>query len=184
MSSPTISPQNEKQTLLEHLTRSRDAYLRAVNGVTEAQCNARLAPGCWCIKEIAEHVAIAERQMFRLFEKAATSEAPPDLGKDALIGRVAGDRSIKRQAPEVSKPKGKFATLAESVAAWREQREQVIALVQESQEDFRKKRMSHPLAGEIDGYQDLMIVALHAERHAGQIEEIKNSQNFKELKTA
>ena len=44
--------------------------------------------------------------------------------------------------------------------------------------DLRKLKMQGP-AGDVDGYQMLLMAALHTERHAMQVDEIKNDPAYR-----
>jgi hypothetical protein len=47
-----------------------------------------------------------------------------------------------------------------------------------SADDLRGKMFKHPLLGELDGYQAVLVIAAHPQRHALQIEEIKASPEY------
>ena len=48
-------------------------------------------------------------------------------------------------------------------------------------DDLRNKMFKHPLMGELDGYQAVLVIAAHPQRHAMQIEEIKATDSYKEV---
>jgi DinB superfamily len=169
---PNAEQANEKQRLLAHLRESRDRYLQAVGLVPEELSRVKPAQDCWSVLECAEHVAVAEQLMFRSFEKRRPSGEPPNHEKDAVIKTGLLDRTRKRRAPEPAQPAGKFPSLAHAVAEFKAARERTLAHLEQNSEDLRKCSVMHPLVGLIDGYQALSIIALHAERHALQMEEI------------
>jgi hypothetical protein len=53
----------------------------------------------------------------------------------------------------------------------------VIQFVEQHPEDLRASEVSHPhpAAGNVSTYEMVIIIAKHAERHAKQIEEIRNT---------
>jgi hypothetical protein len=55
-----------------------------------------------------------------------------------------------------------------------------IRFAEENTEDLRATEVMHPhpLVGVVSSYEMLIIIARHADRHALQIEEIKNSPVF------
>lgn len=168
----------QKQELLPCLTRSRARVLEVVADVSEDLSRIRLVENSWSILECAEHVAVAERGMFMALERRTRNEAAPDFTKDALIRAVGTDRSRKVPAPERARPSGRFATLSDAVTDFCSARERTITFLQQVDEDLRKSLAVHVL-GTFDAFQYLMIMAAHAERHALQIEEIKNSTAYR-----
>lgn len=163
---------NEKEYLLSRLRQSRERYLQTVSGVPGELSRVRPGDGAWSVLDCAEHVAIAEQLMFRSVEKRRPTAASPDVAKDALIQTVGLDRTRKFSAPEPARPAGRYATLEEAVVAFRAAREVTISFVNQASEDLRASTALHPIAGLIDAYQELLLMALHCERHAAQIEEI------------
>ena len=51
-------------------------------------------------------------------------------------------------------------------------RERTIQFVENCHEDVRTLLIEHPVVGRINGYETLLLIAVHSMRHAGQIEEI------------
>lgn len=172
MTQPAVERENEREELLARLRQSRERYLRSLEGVSEPASRVRPAEGCWSILDCAEHVAVAERQMLALWEKTATP-GQGDPANDARVLAIGGDRSQKQKAPERAAPTGRFATLVEAVENFKANRDRTVAFVQQTKENLREKAVVHPLVSKLDGCQLLTLMALHAERHAGQIEEIK-----------
>ena len=168
---------DEKQDLLARLTASRDRLLAVLADVPEELSRIRPAENAWSVLDCAEHIAIAERGMFSALEKRQLSDAAPDTSRDALIQAFALNRQQKLPAPERAHPKGKFPTLAEAVNDFRCARERTIGYLQGLNENLRKSIALHPF-GSFDSYQFILIMTLHPERHALQIEEIKNSPAY------
>ncbi len=83
------------------------------------------------------------------------------------------DRSQPGESPERIRPKGRFATREETIRTFEERRAANIAYVRETSEPLRERFAPHPFAGVIDGYQWLLLLAAHTDRHAAQIEEIR-----------
>jgi uncharacterized damage-inducible protein DinB len=165
----------ERYQLLTLLENSERKYLGTLEGISDEAAQARLNEGSWSILEIAEHVAASEHGMFRLLELGHEKTTPPNFEVDATIRVVALDRTNKRQAPQGSQPKGRWKTLAEAVEAFRLSRARTREMARDAA-DLRKRGGQHPLVGELDGYQMLLLMALHAARHAAQIEEIKQER--------
>jgi hypothetical protein len=174
------SSANELEFLVNCLEASRGRFLRAVEGVSEAAANVKIGESSWSILHCAEHVATAERQMMTMWNKLAAA-GKGDPAKDAGVPANALNREKKNTAPERSRPNGRYTELSAAIADFRTNRANSIAALQGSSvEDLRGKVVLHPLAGEIDGYQLFRLMAAHAERHAAQVEDIKDHPAYKQ----
>ncbi len=101
--------------------------------------------------------------------------------RDGRILRSGTDRSMRFDASDQSRPRGRFSTLAEAVAHFQAVRERTLRLVRETNEDLRATEVTHPhhVVGVISTYECLLLMGSHAERHALQIEEIKSSPAYR-----
>ena len=175
---PATSSAGEKEILMTRLRQGRDRYLCAFHGVLESSSSWRRTPDSWSITECAEHVAVAEEQMLRAWEKLA-EPGSSDPAKDAAIVAAAHDRTRKNTAPTISEPKGRCESLFDALERFRLARERTLQFAENiSVEELRAKVVPHPLAGKLDGYQLLTLMAVHPERHALQVEEIKTDPDF------
>ena len=176
----TVAAQGEtinRATLLGRLRESREQYLRSLQGVGDEQAHFRQAGGAWCILEIAEHVATAERQMLALWMKLAAPGQSP-RAKDAGVIAAQADRGTKRQAPERSVPNGRYTALADAVRDFETHRANTVSWLENNTDDLRTNVVEHPLAGTVDGVQLLLLMAGHCERHAEQISDIKAQDGY------
>ena len=177
-SAPTASSTGDKEILIARLQQGRNRYLCAFHGVLDSSSAWRRTPGTWSILECAEHVAVAEEQMLRAWEKLAAA-GTSDPAKDAIILALAHDRVRKAKAPQLSEPKGRCESLFEALERFRAARDRTLQYAGSvSVEELRAKVVPHPLVGTLNGYQLLMLMAVHPERHALQVEEIKTDREF------
>jgi hypothetical protein len=176
MTQAAAQHETTREHLVERLRESRERYLSVAGNVPAEAVGFRSAADSWSILEVAEHVAVAERQMLTMWTKLAQA-GEGDPGKDAAMARVA-DRTRKAVAPERSRPSGRYQSLADAVRDFTANREQTIAYAETHFDELRGKIVEHPLAGKLDGYQLLLLMAGHAERHAAQMAEQK--QGFQE----
>lgn len=163
---------SERDELLGMLERSRERFLASIAGVEEVEAGVHAREGSWSILEITEHVTIAEAQMLKAFVKLGR----PGTGNrelDQKLPMFARDRTRKGQSPEGSLPKGRFATLDEARAKFVANRANTMEFLRGLNEDLRAKIVPHPIGGDLDGYQLFLIMALHPERHAAQVNEVK-----------
>jgi hypothetical protein len=155
----------------------KDARLRAY----------RPAPGSWCINEVLEHIALANRYLLLLIEKGtkkALKKADPARIAAALEGyRLTGDRleqigvndSFEWKCPAHMMPSG----MAPAGESWMELEAQkgtlldVLADLRNGEGALHKTGMSVNRLGRLDVYQYLYFLLLHCRRHIGQMEEVE-----------
>jgi hypothetical protein len=168
----------ELKNLIDLLYRTEKDFLGALEGVSAQQCAFRTATGRWTIEEIAEHIVLVEELLQELLTSAAVSTEEPNRGFDEKIHRHAPSRARVVEAPERVRPRGRFANMAESAANFRQIRCKTHQIVQETSTKLRQSRVNHPVAGVIDSYQCLLLLAYHPQRHIGQLDEIKAHADY------
>jgi hypothetical protein len=171
----------ERQAAIGELEESRRNLLAAVEGLTADQWEARRSDDGWSIADCAEHVAAAEMPLERFFATAAGEQPSEEerrkiRGKDDFVRNFLRDRSQRGEAPERIRPKGRFATPEDAIRAFAERRAANIAWVGATAEPLRHRFGQHPFAGLIDGYQWVLFLAAHCDRHAAQIREIRRNE--------
>ncbi len=171
----------DKARLLEALRRGGDAFLGSVAGVDEAACRLRPAENRWSVLECAEHVAVAEEVMLGLATGERKARDPEVPKRDDRILRSGTDRTARFDASDRSQPRGRFSTVAEAVAHFRAMRERTLRFIEQTGEDLRATEVTHPhrAVGVISTYECLLLMGTHAQRHALQIEEVKNSPAYR-----
>jgi len=173
----------ERESLLKNLAESRERLLRMAQDLTREQLHHRPAPGRWTVAECLEHIAVVEGRVLLSIQK--TLEAgPADSSKrsamegqdDALVASVAG-RATRFQAPDVLVPTGRWPDeqLLEEFEAVRHQTRDFAA---GTGADLRRHFYRHPVIGELDLYQWLLLIAAHCDRHRVQSEEVIASPGF------
>jgi hypothetical protein len=170
----------ERAAALAELEASRDRLLRDLDGLTGEQWENRPSPDRWSIGECAEHITAAEVPLPKLYKSPIAVEPPaqerPQIrNKDDYVRRVLRDRSGHQEAPERLHPKGRFPTPEDTVRTFRERRDANLDFVRVTSDALRDWFAPHPFAGLIDGYQWILFLAAHTDRHCEQIEEIRSS---------
>ena len=173
--------ETEKASLLETLRKGGDSFLCSLAGVDEAASRLRPAENRWSVLECAEHVAVAEEVMLGLVTGERKARDPEGSKRDDRILRSGSDRSRRFDASNQSQPRGRFSTLDEAVAHFQAVRERTLRVVEQTREDLRATEVKHPhpAVGVISTYECLLLMGSHAQRHALQIEEIKNSPAYR-----
>jgi len=174
----------EREAALKHLQTTHDAFLQSISGLSEKQWRFKPAPDRWSVAEVAEHITITESTIFGMIQKqvmaspAAPDKRPEVKGKDETILTAVPDRSHKAQAPEFLKPTNRWANHDELVKAFEEERKATMDYVKTTNDDLRDHFAPHPVFGPLDGYQWILLISTHSERHTKQIAEVKADPNF------
>jgi hypothetical protein len=173
--------QAEKDKALQYLETTKQEVLASVKGLSPAQWNFKSAPDRWSVAECMEHIASAEDFLRGMItEQVMKSPAVP--GRDAAkidegIMKMVPDRTVKRQAPEPIKPVNKYGSPEGSEKHFIESRATTEALLKNTP-DLRDHAMAGPAGGPLDGYEWILLISAHSERHTKQIEEVKADPNF------
>jgi hypothetical protein len=172
----------DRAKLVQYLTGARDQVL-AEAALSDAQWSFKPGPDRWSVGEVVEHLALAESLIFDLQQKmvagpAATAEQRAAAqGKDEMLLKIIPDRTQKATAPEPLQPAKRLGSRAEVLAAFEERRGKTIAYASKTTDDLRGRVGDSPL-GPLDGYQWLLFIGAHTERHLGQIREVKAHADF------
>jgi hypothetical protein len=171
----------EEEKALQYLESTKKAVLEAAKGLTPAQMNFKPAPDRWSVAECLEHIASAEDYLRDLItEKVMKSPDVPGRDVSAIdegIMKGVPDRSTKRQAPEALKPVNKYGSPEGSEKHFVESRATTESLLKNTP-DLRQHAMAGPAGPAMDGYEWIILIAAHSERHTKQIEEVKADPNF------
>jgi uncharacterized damage-inducible protein DinB len=169
--------QAEKEQLLLLLRESREKFLNSFTGVSDEQSHRKPAEDRWSVLDTVEHLTTAETIQCKLVTTQRAPRAADAPNREKVFLQVIADRSHKAQSPESARPRGRFANLAEAAAQFKASRESAIRFVETTTEDLRatQVRHPHPAAGDVSTFEMLIIMAKHAERHALQIEEIRET---------
>ncbi len=173
----------EKTNMKEVLQNSLRKFNDAISTLSEPQLNFRPAPGKWTIAECIEHITLAELKFPEILEAAMQKPANPAMRskievQDGEIQPKMTSREWKASSPEIFKPSNKFASAAEAITVFQNQRTKTIVYIETTRDDLRNRYWKHPLTGKIDLYQTLILMSAHLERHIEQIENVKSANGF------
>lgn len=173
--------QGEKDRALQYLESTKRNVLDATKGLSEAQWNFKPAPDRWSVAQVMEHIAAAEDLLLDTTkEKVMTSPAGEpgrDFRKtDEAVLMMVPDRSHKAQAPEPLVPNNRFGSPDASIKHFVESRTTTEDFLK-STPGLRDHVMDSPI-GKLDGYEFVLFIAAHSERHTKQINEVKADPNF------
>lgn len=172
--------QKDRDQLVEHLEKTRDAFVASVKGLSDAQLKYRPSLESWTIADCAEHITLSEDLMFKDFQDDFLSLTPaPDRKTETTDEKVleyGTDRAKRRAKAEAAyQPKGRWATIPETLDHFQKSRKRTLETAQTTQEDLRGRVHEK---SKMDAYQFLLILSAHTQRHTLQIAEIKASPGF------
>jgi len=174
----------DRDRLISNLEQTRKNYTQALENVSEAQWKFKPAPERWSIAECAEHIAVTEPMLLGMVQKTLagqpTAEFKGNAGSDAKIANAMTDRSKKFTAPKEVAPTGRFATKAETIAAFNKHRDVTIDLVKTTKLDLRSYGAKGP-AGPMDASQWLLLISGHTDRHIAQMKEVMAHPDYPNL---
>jgi hypothetical protein len=167
----------DKQFLLTQLQETREIFLNSFAGVTEEQSRIKPAPDRWSVLDTVEHLTTAEGIQIKLISTQRTPRPADAPNREGAFLHMIPQRVHKMESPEGAKPIGRFATLAEATEQFKTTRAGVIQFLDQYTENLRGSEVKHPhpAAGMVSICEMLVAMAMHAKRHAAQIEEIRKS---------
>jgi uncharacterized damage-inducible protein DinB len=174
---PTPAVMIDKQFLLAQLQETRDIFLSSFAGVTEEQSRVKPAADRWSVLDTVEHLTTAEGIQLKLISTQRTPRPADAPNREHAFLQMIPQRVHKMESPEGAKPMGRFATLSEATEQFKKTRAGVIQFLEQYTEDLRCSEVKHPhpAAGMVSICEMLVAMAMHAKRHAAQIEEIRKS---------
>ena len=171
----------DRESAMKYLETTKKNIEEAVKGLSEAQFNFKAGPDRWSVAQVLEHIAAAEDLMRGMIEtQVLKAPAAPDRDVkkiDAMVLAGVPDRSHKFQAPEPLKPTNRFGTPAETLKHFQESRKKTEDLLKNTP-DLRDHATDSPMGQKLDGYEWILFVAAHSDRHTKQILEVKADPNF------
>ena len=175
------------QELVDAISRFRESLLKHVSGLSEAQLSYKPEDGEWSLSDILHHLALTDeangKLTSRALKHAAERNVPPDPTPDesvltCLDEPAARISNVKATAPDFVRPQSHLSA-TESLTRLAASRERMVqAIEQLSQYDLTQLKYPHPVLGDLDMYQWILIAGGHEGRHVGQIKRIKAEAGF------
>jgi len=175
------------QELVDALAGMRQALFDSVSGLSEAQLDYKPGDGEWAISDILHHLALTDeanmKLMGRSLKQADAAGVPPDPTPDESVLNCLDPfadtlRNTRAQAPEFVRPQS-HQPVPDSIARLEASREKIMASIEKlGQYDLSQVKFPHPLLGELNLYQWIMIAGGHERRHTAQIGRIKSQPGF------
>lgn len=167
--------ERERSAAIDHLRSSADCLRAAVQSFTQPDWTKRCGTAGWCAAEIVEHLALLEMDLPERIREHMQTRQPErghDPEADARILALVPKRARKVEAPETMQPSGRWDDGPKALKAFLECREQTIAWMADTRQNLREVHSPHRNLGLLDGYQWVLLLAAHTDRHVAQILEI------------
>jgi DinB superfamily len=172
----------ERERAIAYLAETRENLHRSTKNLSPTQLQYKPAPDRWSVAECLEHIVIVED--FILVAINNTLQQPPASFKSAMSDDVmderlkkATERATRVKAPANLEPTGRRPhdqLHPEFDAA----RKRTADFVSSTNAPLRQSGFPHPILGNLDCYQWLLLIGGHGERHRAQAEEVMADANF------
>lgn len=179
----TIS-KKEKKFAAKFLKETRAQVFESVKDLSEAQLKFKPSDGSWSVEECLKHIAITEQMLWGMLDANLKQAATPDkrgevkMTDDDLIKKIE-DRSTKVKTVDPAKPENTpFKSAAEALASFKDSREKLIDYTKGTDADLRNHIVTGMPFGALDGYQFILFISAHSNRHMQQIIEVKANPDF------
>ena len=167
-----------------HLAKTRDAFVKSIEGLTDKQWYHRPGPGQWSIAECADHLLQTELYYFEptiktmLAEPANPERLAEATGKDAGAYSSMEDRSYKIKGAPWEEVFEKKIDRENLISSFLQKRNEMIEWVKNTDEELRVHFTVFPGLDTIDVYQFILFISGHTTRHTGQILDIVESEFY------
>jgi hypothetical protein len=174
------------QELTDAISRSRQSLLKHVDGLSDAQLGYKPDDGEWSLNDILHHLALTDEANGKLTSRALKhaheKNVPPDPTPDASVlnclDAAVASLNTKAQAPDFVRPQSHLSA-PESLARLAASRERMLQSIEQlCVYDLTQLKYPHPVLGELDMYQWILIAGGHEGRHVAQIKRIKAESGF------
>jgi DinB family protein len=173
--------QSDRDRALKYLESTRDSLVASARGMSEAQWNFKQNVFRWSTAQVLEHIAASEDFLRGIVENQVLKAPPaPDRDLKQLDDKVLAtipERAIKASAPPPIQPKNRYGSPEAAMKAFLDSRAKTIELLK-SRDDLRAHAIDTALGGKLDGYEWILVIAAHSERHTKQFNEVKADPKF------
>lgn len=180
----SLSPA-DRDRAMKYLQSTEQGVIDATKGLSPAQWNFKPAPDRWSVAEVTEHIAAAEDMLFGMITTQVMTAPARPAGEDAkpiddMVMSALPDRSKKIQAPEPLKPTNRYGSPEASLKHFEDSRAKTEDFLKKT-DDLRAHASDSPMGKKLDGYEWILFIAGHSERHTKQINEVKADPNFPKM---
>lgn len=178
----TIS-EKERKSAISFMKDTKADLAKSIKGLTDAQLNYKAAPDRWSVQECVYHIAVAEKNLWKILESSMKSPATPEkrseikITDDDLIKGIE-DRGNKVKIFTSFEPvNAPYKSLSEALNDFKNYRASHVKYLKSTTEDLRNHVVQMPF-GYIDCYQLCLMIASYSDRHTQQINAVKADTGF------
>ena len=173
----------ERERVTLYLAKTRESLVCSTRNLWRAQLQFKPTPDRWSVAECLEHIIVVEALILTNIEKSLQQESPPfkPAMKDDEILSTVVNRTSRVKGPERLMPTGRWShdqLLSEFDAA----RKRTAIFAASTNAPLREHGYPHPMFGQFDCYQWLLMIGAHGERHRAQAEEVMAEAGFPQLR--
>jgi hypothetical protein len=182
--SPGAMTAQERDLLVDLLVSTEKRLLAATEGLTAAQWAFSPGPDRWSIAECAEHLAMSEQALLGLVRgQILASPATPELaaaarGRDGVVVAAMRDRSNRIKTFDFLVPRIIAPSPTAFVDGFVPKRAATLQYVRQATDDLHLHFAPLGALGDLDGYQWLLLLASHTERHVAQMDDVKAQPGY------
>ena len=175
-----VMSEEEKTWLLEYLDETGRYLIDMLADVEADHWHQRQTEGVWTISECAEHILLTEKGILQKIKKLLVEQKPdpakqPGGTSTELILTAVMDRVSKREKTiRPLEPSNRWKTKEAFLETFQESRSMLKDFIKNNNSPLHHLFTNTPI-GEVDLYQNLVVLAAHTSRHTMQIEEVKSS---------
>ncbi len=174
----------EKSEIAQHLQQSFSKLEQVVSNLSTEQWHYKPVDSVWSIAEISEHLEKSEKALFGLVStQLVNSEPQPEKeqdisGKTQEIMSAITSRDHRLKTRPDLEPTGKYKNPQQFLDSFKQLRESSISYATSTEDELRHHFIPFGPLGDLDGYQILMFMSGHLERHIQQIEEVMSDPEY------
>lgn len=168
---------SERDLIVDMLAASRNRLRSAVNNISPERWQRKPVNNAWSPAECLEHLTLTEEALLGLIRGTILS-SPADpaqsleqRGKDAAIAQNMASRENKKKAAAFLEPKGNWPQQAASLDAFLARRADTLDFGRSTIDALHHHFAPADDLGLLDGYQWLLLMAAHTDRHVAQMQE-------------
>ena len=167
--------------MLERLKANRENVRAAVSGLSHEQLVFRPSEDRWSVADCLEHISLVETRIYMGIQHALSQQPEPEKRAEVAkkiekLERAVLDRNFKVAGPSAVMPRRQWTEFSELVEAFDSIRGRTLQFAEETTSPLHDHFFPHMIFKDLDCYQWLIMMDLHATRHIGQMEEVKAAQ--------
>lgn len=174
---------NSLSEIFDWMDETRARLRARLDSIASAEEQQRPSKDAWSVAEIAEHLAIIEERLSKMFPVLLTKAEAGGLQRGpeqpfqpvSVAELVERSKREKYVAPDTARPTG-MTTLVDSMARLDRSREAIRELRPRLEAlDLTGVTYPHPVFGPLNAYQWLIFLGAHEDRHLRQIKSLMAS---------